>query len=144
MEIPEDQLTELYLVRGLLEGYGAKRAAHLANDTDIEELEVLTKEYERLVEEGQTNGFDEINEKFHQKILSFCGPIVNRMMKEIRVYTARTQKMALSQDHRPQEVIKEHRALVEAIRNHQAEEADRITRKHMEGGLRAAKKYLES
>ena len=143
-KIPLGQVEELYAVRGLLEGYGARKAVESGTDAEIRELKKILDECERVCESGDHYRAIDLNNHFHQKLLAFSGPIVNKVIEDLRIHTIRMQYMATSMSYRAEQALKEHRVLVEAIEKRDADEADRITQKHMQNGFKAAKRFIKS
>ena len=126
-ELAFDQLEEIYRVRGLIEGYCGRLAARLAKENDLAELNALWEEYRDAIAQGNEGDYPDITNRFHHKIVSFCGPIVQRIMEDLWSYTSSVRAVAMSQHERPQEVLEEHRALLDAIKNSDEDESDRIT-----------------
>ena len=143
-DIDIEQIEEIYRVRGLLEGYAARKAAKMAGENIIKKLESLLDDYEKYLEQGRADVCMELDEKFHLTVLSFCGEIINHVLNDLRGYTLRTQYMAISQVARFPQVLQEHRRIVAAIKARDGDEADRLTREHMQHGLEAAIKSTDS
>jgi DNA-binding GntR family transcriptional regulator len=138
-----DELIETYQIREVLGGLGAGLAAQKMTDEEIAELRRLLDEHERSIEEDQGLSYyqQEGEFDFHYRVLH--GSRNNKLLaildgglyQLIRMY--RYQFSTASP--RPYKALKEHRRIVDAIEDRDAELADLLMRRH----IRAARISVE-
>jgi DNA-binding GntR family transcriptional regulator len=126
-----ETLSELCVIRETLEGLAARLAAINRSESDILSLESLTNDFEMSMNDGNTEEIIKNNYYFHFVIWEASQ---NQYLKnELSVLGESIQRMQISTLHsidRQSETLKEHRALLEAIKNSDAEAAESITREH--------------
>lgn len=78
----EDEITQIYELRVLLESFAAQVAAERIGDAEREELQTLADEMGRLVEERpiDVDAIAEVNDRFHKGVLEACG---NRRLRDL-------------------------------------------------------------
>lgn len=78
----EDEITQIYELRVLLESFAAQVAAERIGDAEREELQMLADEMGRLVEERpiDVDAIAEVNDRFHKGVLEACG---NRRLRDL-------------------------------------------------------------
>lgn len=129
------QLIELYEVREALEGMTCRLAASAMRDADFDALAALLDRHEQTLERhaGRAYFRQEGDLDFHYRIAEGCG---NAMLRN-----------ALCQDHyqlmrlyrykfsaapgRPSRALKEHRRILEALRERDGELAELLMRRHI-------------
>jgi DNA-binding GntR family transcriptional regulator len=126
-QIDQQGVTELYAMREVLEGTAAEFAARHATDAEIENMEFI------LVESGAP-GSDPVtlNLAFHQAIY---GAAHNQyLLRSLRALTDTTYLLGRSTLHtadRAKRALNEHRKIVTAIKNRDAEQAGRAAKHHI-------------
>ncbi len=128
-----DQMKDVFSVRSILEGLASREAALRIRDEELSKLWTLYKEMEKMVEAGETEGQLVKNREFHQLIHKISGnkvlqSIADKLFDSIERY--RLQFMSLPR--RPQEVLKDHYDLIEAIGSHNPERSEMLMRLHIE------------
>ncbi|MDR3580694.1 MAG: GntR family transcriptional regulator [Oryzomonas sp.] len=130
-----EELIETYQIREALGGLGCRLAAQNMTDEEIAELRQLLDEHEKSIEED--NGLSYYQKEgefdFHYRVLQ--GSRNNRLLtildgglyQLIRMY--RYQFSTASP--RPYQALKEHRRIVDAIEERDAELADLLMRRHI-------------
>jgi DNA-binding GntR family transcriptional regulator len=128
-----DEVLDIYRVRVFLEGAIAHSAAERRTDVDLMRLEgVLARE--GAIEPGADGGvLQASNTEFHNVLASAARnftlqEIQGRLTRQI----SRLPSTTLSYPGRWDVAVKEHYAIVAAVRDRNAEEAERIARAHMQ------------
>ncbi|WP_159174042.1 GntR family transcriptional regulator [Exiguobacterium oxidotolerans] len=128
---PSDMdLRDIFQVRMLLEGFAASHCAMYMRESDVEKLK-------RCVDIGRTGEVEEImaaNKEFHEVIVGTTGnpvmiDIIDRMQSIIYLF----RKTVVH--HKRPLLIEEHDEIYQAIINHQAEEAERLMKAHLQRDL---------
>ena len=127
---------EVLQIRGVLEGLAARLAAKMINKEEIKELENYLKQMEYYTNKDDALAFSEMDAEFHELILGICGN--NRLIqirKNLSDQAHRYRIRSLSIPGRLKYSLKEHREIVEALKRKDAEQADKLSQKHIENVL---------
>ncbi|PLX89400.1 MAG: GntR family transcriptional regulator [Desulfuromonas sp.] len=138
-----EELVDIYQVREALGGMACALAAQKMTDEEIVELRVLLNAHERSIEEDRGLSYyqQEGEFDFHYRILQgsrnskVLRVLEGGMYQLIRMY--RYQFSMASP--RPYQALKEHRRIVDAIEERDAELADLLMRRH----IQTARKSIE-
>ena len=132
-EVSLVDMKEVLLVRGALEGLAASIAAKRISSQEIDKLEKIVTQMSRYLTKENLSSYCEVDDKFHDLILSICG---NKWIIQIRdnlgSFIYRFRIKSLSVPGRLKCSLEEHRAIMESLKKHDSEEADRLSQIHME------------
>jgi len=123
-------------IRGVLEGLAARLATKMISEEEIKELEKYQKQMEYYTKKDDVLAFSEMDAEFHELILNICGN--NRLIqirKNLSDQAHRYRIRSLSVPGRLKYSLKEHQEIVEALKRKNAEQADRLSQKHIENVL---------
>ncbi|MDM0022778.1 GntR family transcriptional regulator [Variovorax saccharolyticus] len=140
-EVSEKDLSDVYHLLSLLESDAAGVVAERASDAELAELERLHAELEAAAKPGHVDRehFFAINERFHMRLLAIAN---NRwrdqMVADLRKVMKLNRHNSLLKAGRIGESLKEHRALMEAIKARDAAVAMQRMQQHFRNGLEAA------
>ncbi len=128
-----DHLKEVFAVRSVIEGLAAREAAKFITPDQISDLWKLFSEMEILVRSGAARAELAKNKEFHQTLYRLSENNLLQSMAEgladsIDRYRLRFHRLP----RRSEEVLEQHRAIIHAISSHDHEEAERLTREHIE------------
>ena len=140
-EVSEKDLADVYHLLSLLESDAAAVVAERATDAQLAELEALHAELEAAAKPGLANRdqFFAVNERFHMRLLALAdNRWRDQMVADLRKVMKLNRHNSLLKSGRIEESLKEHRALMAAIKAHDAGAAMRCMRMHFENGLEAA------
>ena len=136
-EVSQTDLAQVYHLLALLEADAAGVVASKATASEKAELAAL---HQRLTEnQDEPRKFFTVNEAFHMRLLELADnrwriQVVNDLRKVMKV----NRQSSLFKSGRIQASIDEHAAILAAIQNNQAAEAQTAMQKHFENGLAAA------
>ena len=126
-----EELSELCIIRGTLEGLAANLAATNRSDSDILALKSLNEDLETSIIKGKSEEIIKNNHFFHFFIWQASQ---NKQLKndllDLRESIKRMQTSTLHSEERQIETLNEHREIVEAIKNSDADLAEQLTREH--------------
>lgn len=135
-EMSERDVREAYRLLSLLESDAAAAVAPRLTDAELAELDELHAELESTM--SDRNAFFAANERFHLHLLALEG---NRWRQHIVMDLRRLMKLnrhhSLFREGRLEESLAEHRALMQALHQRDADAAAQLTRQHFDLGLRA-------
>ena len=131
-----EDIQEVLQIRGVLEGLAARLAAKMINKEEIKELENYLKQMEYYTNKDDALAFSEMDAEFHELILDVCEN--NRLIqirKNLSDQAHRYRIRSLTIPGRMKYSLKEHREIVEALKRKDAEQADRLSQKHIKNVL---------
>jgi DNA-binding GntR family transcriptional regulator len=127
-----DELSELCVVRETLESLAARLAAGSITSAELYLLEELSREMEQAYREGQFEALARLNAEFHAVIWRASrNRYLARHLDKIRLLIARRQGTTLTYPGRAEEMLQEHRLLLDAIKRGDADRAAQIAHQHM-------------
>lgn len=134
-EIPEREAEEIFPVMALLEGRLAHEATLKASAADIANLEELHRKLEHYAEQRDTEKFFEVNQEFHRTVHEIAGnrwllQFIHEMRKVMRL----VRFQSLSSEGRMEQSVAEHRQIMAAIANRDAEGAEKLMHDHLLSG----------
>jgi DNA-binding GntR family transcriptional regulator len=137
------QITELYLMREVLEGTSAHLAAIHATAVEIELLrEMVVKDRQRLAIPDQ---LARANRIFHQQIRNSArNRYLGSMLENLRLSLALLAQTTLGSKERAAQSIDEHEKIVDRIAARDPEGAEEAARAHIRAAFRARIVLLQS
>jgi DNA-binding GntR family transcriptional regulator len=136
-EMSAEDVKQVYHLLGLLESDAAGVVARRASDEQLRELRMLHDKLEKQVR--QRDAFFATNELFHIRLLQMSG---NRWLEhtvhDLRKVMKLNRHHSLFRQGRITESLAEHRDVMQAIEQRDAEAAVRLMRRHFDNGLAAA------
>lgn len=129
-ELDYGMITELYYMREVLEGTAAGLAAQHASEVEISILDDLCSQYEAAM--GDEVALTASNRRFHETLYrcSHNRYLLN-MVKVLNDALSLLGTTTLGSPERAEETLREHRAVVAAIRNRDAAAATEALRAHI-------------
>lgn len=135
--ISEQDIQDIYLIRARLEGLCARMAAERIDTAKLEEMEetiMLTKFHE---EKGHADQLFRLDSRFHSLLYEACkSKILENELKDFHQYVQRVRKHALTESTRAGQSTKEHEAVLNAIKEHDPEKADRLATLHIMNSIK--------
>ncbi len=136
-------LAGLSEVRLALESAGARIAAERALPEDRERCAELLDELEAAANEDDERGLIELDQRIHRHVYTCThNPFLARTLEEYYVLTLRIWFVALDRVARLDDAVREHRELLQAIRDGDADTAEEVMRRHVAGFERAIRDVL--
>jgi DNA-binding GntR family transcriptional regulator len=136
-ETSTDDVQQVYHLLALIESDAAAQVAASGSAAAVQGLRVLHERLEKQVR--QREAFFATNEAFHLALLDAAG---NRWARQVAIDLRKVMKLnrhhSLFKQGRLQQSLAEHRALMTAIEQRDAEGARRLMHAHFGSGLEAA------
>jgi DNA-binding GntR family transcriptional regulator len=140
------QLTEIYQMREALEGMAARLAAHHMSAAEVAELRTLLDGHERQIDASGGSEYYQREGDFdiHYRIIHGSGnrrlidALCGELYHLVRLFRYRSSLVA----SRPQRALAEHRAITEAIEQHDGELAEMLMRRHISNARRSIEQQL--
>jgi DNA-binding GntR family transcriptional regulator len=124
------QVSELYVVRGELEGLAARLAASHATPEEVRVLRDMLEDDQALV--GNPDALSRANRRFHKQIhLASHNRFLVQQLDLVHRSMALLATTSLAAEGRSADTLAEHAAIVAAIENGDGDAADRALRDHI-------------
>jgi DNA-binding GntR family transcriptional regulator len=142
-DLSQREIAQIYDLMGALEGLAARVATPTMPDELIDELDALTSEME-------DNRLDKFllwqrNFKFHQLISSSSkNHLLINFMANIRSQTHRMSLQSFYPEEQVRATLREHRAIVNAIRDRKPLRVENIIRKHYQDAKNRLIRFMNS
>jgi DNA-binding GntR family transcriptional regulator len=135
-------LASLSEVREVLEGHAARLAAERATEDDQRELAALIDEC-RSKSGLHRRGLIDLDRRIHRHVYRCThNGFLEATLDEYYVLALRIWFLALDRVERLDEAVREHRELLEAIRDRDGERAENAMRRHVQGFEQAIRRVL--
>lgn len=132
---------EIYEIRRLLEGLAARQAAPVIDNKELKRLSLLLEKAKRSLGSDDRRICIDLDIRLHDVILKNCQnsrliSIMNNLNTLIHVFRVRVAR----NKEKARQALKEHEAVLEAIKERDAEKAEKMMMEHIE----KSKKYIFS
>jgi DNA-binding GntR family transcriptional regulator len=125
-------MREIFEVRTTLEGMCARLAAERITDAEIEGMEQLLHDFERVLREGDNKALIAVDRKFHQKLYEASGNrYLARALEEMYDLIYRLFHFALDRMGSVRGNIEEHRDILAALKVGDERAAERLIQSHI-------------
>jgi DNA-binding GntR family transcriptional regulator len=131
-QISVEELVQLYPIRAVLEGLAARHAAQRIDQATLKKLEGLVTTMRTAAARGDHRRAVEADFAFHLTIVEASG---NRLLQQIwdRMRLATTTFLTVSKSHHSlREIVERHAPVMDALRTHDPDAAERALRMHIE------------
>jgi DNA-binding GntR family transcriptional regulator len=130
--IDECEALEIEEVRVALEGFLARRAAARVKPEDLHRLDAAIVGMRARVREGDSAGYSELNPGFHQLIWAAADHrTAARVLAGLKSQSIRFQYQTALRPGRAERSLREHEAIVEALRRGDSEAAEAAMKAHL-------------
>ena len=131
---PQD-VKDIYAIRSLLEGMCARWATEHISEEQLDELEevILLSEFHIKKAQGEkTQQVTELDGKFHEILYEASNSrILKHVLSDFHKYVRLARKASVAKESRAQKSIEEHKSILQAIKNKDADLAEALANQHM-------------
>ncbi len=140
--ISQKDIDDIYTIRLLIEGLASKWAAERISDEEIKKLEEVLELETFYADRGDIAKSRKLDTEFHSILYDASGsnPLKNTL-KTFHNYIGRAREISFANNNRALIAAKEHAEILKAIKNRDGEEAERLTREHIQNAR--ANLYLD-
>ena len=134
-DIKEQDIRDFYEIKGVLEGYAARRAVELMAEKEIVRLEQFNTEIEECAKRQDVSGMTRAHNAFHELILETCG---NRKIQQVVAGLVRQFlrfRFYVASLVHVDDILREHADIVAAIRSGDGERAENCMKVNAQLGL---------
>lgn len=131
---PKD-VKDIYKIRSMLEGLCARWATeHITEEqmTQLEEILLLSEFHLKKPSEGRAEQMAELDGRFHEVLYEASDSrILKHMLSDFHKYVQMARKMSVGFKDRAEKSLEEHRGILEAIREKDADLAEEMANRHI-------------
>lgn len=133
------EIEDVFVLREALDALAARLAAHRITPSEIGRLQVIVDSMAEAVAEGRREQVVIANMRFHDVIYDVAGNAkLERVARDLREFVRRFTTLPFASPERVDDVLQEHRAILDALKVHDPEAAEKASHAH----LTAAREYL--
>jgi DNA-binding GntR family transcriptional regulator len=126
-------IQEVLQIRVVLEGLATRLTTTLIRKEETKKLDSYIEQMEKFASGNDPFAYCGIDSKFHDLIVNSCGNIqLIQIIKNISEKVNRYRINSLNVPGRLKYSLKEHQEIVEALKGKDAEQANRLSQKHIE------------
>lgn len=132
--ITHKDVMDIYQIRSLLEGLCARLATENITRQQLEELEesVLLSEFHVKKEQGYEEQITALDGRFHTILYEASNSrILSHLLIDFHKYVQRARKTSIVSEERARKSIREHRQILKAIRDRDANLAEQLANEHI-------------
>ncbi len=130
--ISKEKALHMYEMKDALESMAARLCAQRATEKDIELMEECLKAHKQSLETNQTDLAVDLDLRFHTLLVECCGnPLIEQHAKGLLLQVRRLSQIAVYDTTHAWVFIKEHSAILEAIRSHDGDAAASLLSEHI-------------
>ncbi len=128
--LDHSQLSELYVVRGALEGLAARLAARHATPEELSVLRDMLEDDRKLIDDP--DAMSRANRRFHKQIhLASHNRFLVQQLDLVHRSMALLASTSIAVEGRPSDTLEEHEQIVRAIEVGDGDAADKALREHI-------------
>lgn len=125
-------IADIYAIRSMIEGLSAKWAANNITNEQLDELEEIVYLSEFHLAKGHMDQIFELDNKFHEILYEASeSKVLRHVLSDFHHYVQRVRKTSLASEERALKSINEHKAILEALRKGNGDEASALTNVHV-------------
>lgn len=130
--ITEKDVKDIYMMRSLLEGLCARWATEHITAEQMDEMEENVYLAEFHAGKGHLEQLAALDNRFHEIMYEACNSkILEHQLKDLHQYVLRVRKKTLSSASRGPKSNEEHKGICEAIKEKDADLAEKLAHQHM-------------
>lgn len=132
-QITEGEKEQIMFLRISIESEGLRKLAAGVEAKQIEILRNIIEEQKQAISDNNKIEFIELDQKFHRQILKFSNQnVLSQILQDLYNLTRLIGHHALMKTGRMEEVIDEHSNVIDALEQHDGEEAVILMAQHLE------------
>ena len=128
-------MKDIYAVRSMLEGLCARWATEYVTDKQIDEMEeiiMLSEFHIKRGKEGRSQQVTELDGKFHEILYDASNSrILKHVLSDFHKYVKMARKASVTNPARAEKSIEEHKCILQAIKDKDADKAEQLANEHM-------------
>ena len=143
--LTREEIEETFGIRSILESYAARLAAITHREEELLPLEEKIEEFQRCLDRGDLESLAGINTAFHDLLYALSrSPKLMKMINDLRDHITRFRRVILKKKDMAKMSNDDHREMLKAIRERDAEGVEKIVREHILRGRKIALRDLRN
>ncbi len=135
--ITKKDIEDIYQIRYLLEGLSARWATEHVTEDQLEKMEETLYLTDFHTKKGNYAQVYELDSQFHELMYEASGSkILNHILSDFHMYVTRIRKASLAMENRSKNSTEEHRAILEAIKERDADKAEMCAHTHVKSTIK--------
>ena len=140
--ISQKDIKDIYEIRSRLEGLCAKWAAQNIKKEQLEELEEIILLSDFHAQKNHSEQILELDNKFHEALYrASASKELYHVLSDFHHYAQRVRKVTLSNSERACESNLEHCRIVEALKQHDEQKAEKLANEHIMNTINNMDRY---
>ena len=124
---------DIYHMRARLEGLAARKAAEQIKEEELAELEEVILLSEFHVKKPESKQMVRLDGRFHEIMYRASGSrMLEHVLTDFLHYVKMARSHSVKTEHRAQESVKEHKRILEAIRQRDGDLAEQLANEHIQ------------
>lgn len=142
--ITDEDIEEVFGIRGILEGYAAYLATMRVTDEDIRSLEEIVNKEEQCLKKGELEECIRLNTEFHDRLYRIAQSAkLYSIINDLRDYIYRYRIIILRYEGMVEVSIRDHREMIVLMKSKRATKVEKLVRKHITRGKTIIKKKIK-
>lgn len=134
--ITKKDIDDIYQIRYLLEGLSARWATEHVTEEQLEKMEETLYLTEFHAQKGHFEQVYELDSQFHELMYEASGSkLLNHILSDFHMYVTRIRKVSLASSNRSKYSTEEHRNILNAIRERDADKAEEYAHQHVKSTI---------
>lgn len=130
-------MNDIYVIRSYLEGLCARWACVNITEAQLEQLEEIQYLFEFHTKKKHYDQLVELDDRFHDIIYAASNSrMLTHVLVDFHHYVQRVRKGSLSNEERATNCIMEHNAILEALKQRDADKAEELASQHISNTIR--------
>lgn len=130
--ITKKDIDDIYQIRYLLEGLSARWATEHVTEKQLEKMEETLYLTEFHAQKGNFAQVYDLDSQFHELMYEASGSkMLNHILSDFHMYVTRIRKTSLATGSRSKNSTDEHRAILDAIKERNADKAEEYAHAHV-------------
>jgi DNA-binding GntR family transcriptional regulator len=130
--VTAEEILEIYVVRQAVDGLASRLASEAARPQDVANLRWINDRLRQAAAAGDAKLMAAINLELHEAICEAGrNAFLLELMRFVHDRVRRFPGTTFSQPARPAQAVAEHEAIIDAIEQRRADDAERLARQHM-------------
>lgn len=134
-----EEVSEIYEVQGVLEGYAGRLATLNLNDEHLSEMEKLIEKMQKYLKSNDVNRFYEMNQKAHEIFLKQSGnqliyDLISKLNLRKKMFRYRVTFLAKKEIMK--KAIEDHKKILEGFISRNPDEVEKLVREHWKSDTR--------
>jgi DNA-binding GntR family transcriptional regulator len=144
VHLSREDIEETFGIRCVLESYAARLAALNHRKEDLIPLEEKIREFQVCLSKGRLEELPRINTEFHNLFYALSrSPKLIKLINGLRDQIYRFRRILLKMDDMAKTSNEDHRKMLEAIRQKDVDQVEKLVKEHIARGKRIVLKALE-